>query len=345
VPSGGTTLSYWENEDWDFGNSGTTTGSLSNLLLTPLLPQNPVSCNLVQMIGSASLPSVSAANTMTVRVANGNTLRFVASISNTCDNLVNLVLMSRGTGNNTDNLFTVGSTQASFRTLQSHVYDVSASGGGSASMSIKSSLSVSVSYPALTSAQSVNGASSWTTWGIGYSTWSSSTTASASLASSSSNTFSTSCATAWPGTTAWASNKLIPLPFATSLSAGQWWLGYWRHSNTSSTQSTAQSNASATNCSYTSNVAGSNLTMTGQITWAGLTGAIANSLGWLGGNSQATLAPIEGHGSFSGTWSPGTTYLNAAGQPNGAIAMSQISSMAGFFQPYVGLQVKRVGSQ
>jgi hypothetical protein len=328
---------------YNAGNSATVTASLSELALQPFQLNDYLSFNQLDLIGSASLTSTTAANTFTVSVGGASSFSFGYSASNSGYNLVDIILFTRGSGNYTGELFTAASTRNSFITLQSHAVSLSATSSGANSWGAKasSSVTVSVSFPLFTSGQLINGASSWTTWGMGYSTWSSTITTSNSTTGATNSTGSFSMAGTWPATTAWASNKLVPLNWASSLTPGEYWLGIKRASSTSSNSSSTQSNVGANN-SYTTAINASNLTLTGQITWVGWTASIVNSLGIMGTGALATLAPDPGQGSFSGTYDPANTYLNAAGEPNGAIAFSQISTSTSFFRSWFMLANQRI---
>lgn len=318
--------------------TATSTGGLGTLHLMPLNPQWPVTCAQVNVIASNALSSTTAGNTMTFSIGGASSIRFGYSLSNTNSQLVDAYLFSKGTGGFTSNLQTFGSTRNSFVTFQNHSYDFSANvtAGGSGSWSLKSSVSVSVSFPGMTSGTmtSINNATTVTTWGTGYTVWTSSISTSTSNTFATSATASASLAGTWPATTAWASMKLVPLMFATSIAAGENWLGLNLGSSSSSSSSSASSNVAAGR-TYTSSINGSALTMSANITYLGMTNSIINSLGYMGGNTLATMGPWQGHGSFSATYSPASTYVNNAGQANGAIAFTQISTNASFFQTWM----------
>lgn len=344
----GTTLSNFEPYDFGLNVSSISNDGIGTMNVMPFRLWQNLSFGQINVIASASFPVTSAANTMSFSVSANSSLRFGASFSISNSNYVDVYLFSKLGGGSTTNLGTYASTRNTFGTLQNHSYDLSVNktGGNSGSYSIRSTVSVSVTFPFVTSGTQTSGnaATTITTWGTGYSSWTS------TASNSSSNTFATnalpktdSLASTWPATTAWASMKLINLNFGTSLSAGEWWIGINRQSATSSSSSTASSNGAAGN-TYTSSINASNLTYTAQLTYAGITNTIANSLGFLGGNTNSSVMPSVGHGSFSATYSPDSTYVNNAGQANGVIAISDIRSNANFFKTWIQFNSVRVAS-
>jgi hypothetical protein len=245
-------------------------------------------------------------------------------------------------------LQTFASTRNTFITIYLLTFRANATltntAGGT--MGLSQSLTVSVSYPMMTSstATSINPASSYTAWGTGYSTWSSTASNTASQTISTSNSRTTSIASTYPATAGWSSYKMIPLNFGTSLTPGEYWLGLMRQTATATSSTTGSSitGAAGTGASYSVTYSGTNLTQTGMISWAGATHSIASSLGWLGTVSQATMAAGPGLGTFSGTWASDTTYLNNLGNPAGAIAFSQINTAASFFRSWFQMASNRI---
>jgi hypothetical protein len=55
----------------------------------------------------------------------------------------------------------------------------------------------------------------------------------------------------------------------------------------------------------------------------------------MGGNTLASLGPEIALGSFSGTWDKATQYNNNQGNPNGAVALSQVRTDVSFFQKWM----------
>jgi hypothetical protein len=326
-------------------NSGTTNWGNQTLFLQPFYVQQPISFDRVHMIGSVAQASTTAANTMSLSFGtSGQSQQFSATANVTNGNLVNLFLFSLGAGASSTDLQTAGSTQLSFLTNETLSYVANGTcGANSISMSISQSVSIIASFPAITSGTttSVNAATTVTTWGMGYSTWNSSTTNSTSSGGTSNATQSISIAGTYPATTAWASHKLIPLPFATSLSAGQWWLGFNRSTTTSSGLTTSNTSVVAGR-SYTSSVNLSNLTQTNQISWLGNTTTLASSLAFMGAGAAASLAPSPGHGTYSATYAASKTFMNNAGQANGEIAISDIATNISFWKPWFQLASNRI---
>lgn len=339
-------ISFYEPFDWNMAASATTTYGSQTLFLFPLSLQAPVSFDRVHMIASGSLGTVSAANTITASFAtSGQSQAFSLNAFFSNSNLVNLFLFSKGaTGGSTTDLKTYGSTQLSFVTFHTHTLShVATCASSSVTQSLTSSQSLIVSYPGISSGTvtSVNAATTVTTWQTGYTSWTSTATNSTSSAGTSNATKTISIASTYPATTGWSSNKLIVLPFATSMSEGQWWLGFNWSSSTSSAISTSQTSIAAGR-SYSTAVNASNLTMSNQLTWAGFTNTLASSLGFLGVQSSASMAPSPGHGTYSATYAATKTFMNNAGQANGEIALSDIATVVSFWKPWVQLASNRI---
>ncbi|HSZ58560.1 MAG TPA: hypothetical protein VK797_23030 [Tepidisphaeraceae bacterium] len=333
------TNSYFEPYEFNVG-SATTSGGLGTMFLQPFRLDNYLSFNVVNVIASASLTSTSAANTVTFSNGGASSFNANASYSFTNSNLVDLYLFSRGSGGFTDELWTFASTRNSFVTYEGHTYAFNVT---NSTISISSSAAATVSFPSLTSntMTTINAATTITTWAPGYGSWTSSISNSSSTTGATGATSSFSLTGTWMATTAWASNKIVPLAFASSLSPGDYWIGVNMASSTSSSSSSA-STSGAAGRTFTLSVNASNLTLSGQLTYVGFTNSLASSLGRMGQGSAATMAPSPGHGSFSATYSPASTYLNNAGQANGAIAFSQISTAGSLFKTWLEFANNRV---
>ncbi len=240
---------------------------------------------------------------------------------------------SRGSGSYSTEIETIGSTRNSIITFYNVTYSgrISAANGttGNCSWTCSNSVSISVSYPALTSGTvQPGGGGTHTTWGLGYSVWGPaavSTTNSGTVCTSANTTFAV--VSTHPATTEWASMKVLPLNWATSFPAGDYWLGILRTTSTGSS-STSQSSittfavAGSTASSMAITYQASNMTQT----------------------ALATLAPNPGHGSFSATYSPLSTYVNNATvtNPVGAIAFSQINTNVSFFSTWMMFANNRI---
>lgn len=337
--------SFFEPVEW-FGNaSSASINGLGTLGLQPFFLNNYLSFNCLNMIVSAALSGTfgGSANTFTVSINGLSSHGFSATASITNSNNISVALFTRGGGSNTDMLYTISTTSFSLATAFINAITLSATGGAASwSATLSSKMSVSLSWPTMTSGQAINGASSWTTWAPGYTNSNSSTSGTNSTIAALVTT-SFSLGSSFPGNLSsfWQSNKMLPIPFAGSLTPGDYWLGIWRMSSTSSTLSTANANVGANN-SYTSSVNWSAGTSTGQLSWAGSTASIVSSLGWLGAASQATMVPSPGQGSFSATYATNSTYANAAGQPNGAVAFSNINSGVQIFRSWLQFAVNRI---
>jgi hypothetical protein len=346
------TMSYLEPMMMLLG-SATMSNSLSQLNLQPVMVPYNLSFGQINMIGLASLPVSTIVNTASFRIAAVNTVRYSGAYTVTNCNMYDLFLFSQGTGGYSTEIETIASTRNSFVTYYNMSYDISgvktatATSASTGSISARQTLSVSVVYPAMISGviTSVNPASNFTTWGTGYGTWTS------TCSNSSSDTINITIgktlgiASSWPATTGWASNKLIPLQFATSVGPGLYWVGVIRStSSNSASGGTGNTIATAgTGASYSFTYGASAQTQTAQITWGGRSNSVVSSLGWMGQASQASLAHAPGLGSFSAAWASNSTYLNNAANPNGAVAFSQICTNVSFFRSWMAFDLKGVG--
>lgn len=339
---GGATMSVFE-PFYLMNATATTTHAAQTVYLQHISAPAALTFGQVNAIGSMSL-SQNGGNTLTENInvtdtgARSNAISYGASHSASA--FMDLFLFSRGSGGYSTEIETIASTRNTF--ITQHALTLSASltkgAGVTYSVSYWQSLNLSLSYPAITSdtVTSVNAASTFTTWGTGYSLFTISTTSSISTSygALTSNSLSMS---AYPLTTAWSSNKMVLLNFASSLSAGNHWIGLRTASSTSS--STASGNTGQARLTLTYTSAGMNSVI--PMTVVGNTNTIASSLGWLGQASQATMAPSPGEG-FFGTYDPGSTYLNNAGNPNGALAFTQISSHTSFFKTWLQFASNRI---
>lgn len=337
-------MSFYEPYPLFGGGGASSSQGLSTLHVFPFVPPACVSFNQLNLIASASLVTTTAPNTLTVTnntVGGANvSFNFQVTFSFSNSQFIDLFLFSKGSGGFSTNLFTVASTRNSVVTFATHTYNASLS---SVSLSIKSSISEVISYPALTSGTqtSINAASTVTTWAPGYDSFTASTSTSNSTSSNPGTTWSLSCPGTFVATTLISSSKMFAMNFATSISGGEWWLGIRVGSSTSSGSSTANTNANAS-ASYTFANSASVLTASGNLSSLGQTVTISNSLGYLSGNSASTLGPYQVQGSFSATYDPGTTYVNNAGQPNGAIAMSNVKTNVSNWRPWFQLCSNRL---
>src|SRR5574342_333897 len=115
APPTGQTLSDFEPYSW-YENTGTSTGSLSQLHLIPLtIPQN-LTFNNINFIGSGSVATRSAGNTFQFRLTNVQSIGYSAVYSVTNINHVDMFLFSRGTGGFSSELETIASTRNSYIT-------------------------------------------------------------------------------------------------------------------------------------------------------------------------------------------------------------------------------------
>lgn len=347
APGAGATYSnYFAPFPWD-ENSATSTLSLSNLGVQPFTLGVNLSFGQINFIGSASVAPTSASNNFSARLTNSTqACSFTAAYSVTNSDIVDLYFFSRGTGAFSTELESVFSTRNSWVTYYNatHSGSVTLTNTAGGSVKVSQAFSVSISYPMITSGQSINGATSHTTWGTGYTTWTS------TASNNSLDTISTSAAKAialastYPATTAWTSNKMIPFNLGSTMSPGEWWIGMVRYSGTSSSSSSsgAFTGPAGTGNSFSTTYAASGLTQTGALTFAGQTATIISSLGWLGFASQNSMAPSPGLGSFSGTYSGTQTYVNNAGNPNGAIALSDVRTQVSFFSSWFQMASNRI---
>lgn len=327
--------------------TATSSGTLSQLNLQPFYLDKNQSFGQINMVGIATVVPTSASNSYSARLTNstqGHSYQEGYSIGNT--NFIDLFLFSRGSGSFSSELETFASTRNSFATNYNATWRVAATLTNTAGGSLLASQSVSVliSYPFVTSGQTINGATSHTTWGTGYTTWNSTASNSTSFTHSTSAARTLSCASTYPATVGWSGAKIIDFHFGTSLSAGEYWLGMVRYSSTSSASSTGSSvtGALGTGNSYSNTYNASALTQTAGLTIAGKTNTIVNSLGSLGFVTTNNMAPDFGLGSFSGTWASNTTYLNNAGNPAGAVAFTQILTGVSFFQSWFQMNSNRM---
>jgi hypothetical protein len=340
----GTTLSLYEPFPLMIA-SATTTAGLWTLNLLPFTLYNPISFSQINVIGSASVANTSASNTYTVSIGGTSSHAFSAGFSITNANMIDLFLFSQPTDGYSTDLRTFTSTRVSFNTYLSATYSVSAIGGAAStgSISMWHTMSQMISYPAMTSSTltSINALSTFTNWGVGYTSFGTNANTSNSTTFNTTATSSISVASTGGATTAWSSWKMIPLPFATSLSVGQYWLGMVRQSSTASASNTGNTNVGANN-TYTTNISGASaMTMTARLSLVGNTVSIASSLGWLGAASANSMAPVPGLGSFSATWASNTTYMNNNAQLVGEIAFSQLRTDVSFFRTWLQFAVNR----
>jgi hypothetical protein len=325
-------ISYYEPFPVHSGSSSQNR-ALSTLYLQPFAPQYALSFNMINQIASATVVSTSCSNRIDFRIAGNSSHTFTAGVSATMANMEDLFLFSRGTGGFSSNINLINSTRNNFSTLYSLTYSHSGVGpaaGSLASGSLWHSFSWAVIYPALTSAQStsVNANSSVTVWGPGYGTYSP-----ASVGTSISTTYNTTnttgnynVASTFANNTRISSYKLIPFFFEQSLTPGEYWLGMRRSSSSATAAGTGNGGVGANN-SYTYTINTTQLTGSYQLTHYGRTYSQLSSLGWLGDISRNNMWPQDGHGSFTATYDPTVTYVNNAGQPAGAIALSNIHSL------------------
>jgi hypothetical protein len=332
-------VNYLEPADWgDVANASvTTTYGLGALYLCPVNVPDGLACNQLNLIASVTFPTTSAGNTFSVSfTSSARSLGLTTAYSLFATHWADFYLFSAGAGGSSTDLVTVSSTAVPFATTQWQTWALSASAGAaSQTASLSNSVSLSASFPGMTSGTltSVNAATTVTTWGPGFTNWTSSASLSSSSSKTTGATMSFSVGSTWPAATAWASNKLVPIPWALTLAPGLYWLGLNRRTSTGSSSSSANANVSA-NQSYTATLNGSALTLTAQMTWAGFTASVINSLGVLGAGSAASLAPSPGHGTFSATYDPATTYYNNAGQQSGEVALSNVNTNVSLWKPW-----------
>ena len=344
APGGAATYSNFFEPFFYHEATNTTSGSLSQLHLQAFsLPVN-LSFGQINMLGSVSFQT-SVANTATFRLTPNTNMQWIASYSISNSGFVDLFLFSRGTGSYSTALYTQASTRNSLITnfFHTHHMSVNHTAGSTGSWTLRRTMSVSLSYPMLTSGTTSPGAgTTHTTWGTGYTTWQSTASNSGTNTYNTTNTASASIASTFPAHTEWSSIKMWPLHFGTSLTPGQWYIGMVGRSSTSSSSSSTHTNATATGNSFTVNYNVSANTMTGSRSWLGDTMSIASSLGWPGQNTANSMAPSPGQGSFSGTWHEATTYLNNAATSGGAVAFSQLRTQISFFRTWMQFASQRI---
>lgn len=330
---------------WDYtpAVSVSSTGGIGTLHLFPFLVNTNLTFNQINMIGSASQATTAVPNTYSATGSANSSIGHSYTASHSNSRFFDLFLFSRGTGGFSTEMQTFASTRVSMITVgtltNNYTHSVGATSG---TATIKQSYSYIVSVPTMTSGTmtSVNAASTVTTWQPGYSSITGSTTAS-TTSSQTNGSLSISLAGAYPGTTGFVSNKMVAFPFASSLPAGQYWLGMVQSTGNSSSSSGSFSNTAAAN-SLNTTINASVLTTMGSYSSNGMTSTIASSLGWIGNASQATMAWAPGHGSFSATWASNTTYNNNAGNPAGAVGFSQINSGVSFWRPWIEFASNRI---
>jgi hypothetical protein len=339
--NGGPTLQYYEPSEWNIHSYSSTRG-VGTLGLQPFYPPYNLSFGHLNMIGSGSVAPTSHGNTVAFRAAGNSSHGY--SQSHTIENIMyeDIFLFSKGTGFFATNLFSFASTRITFgtRILESWAHSgVGPSAGSIASASLRRTMSIQVSYPAITSgtSSSINANSSATVWNTGYSSFGSTASNSNSTTYNTTNTTGNyNLASTFPAAAVFSSYKMVPMNFASSVTPGEYWIGMRRMSTTNSTLDSANNGQGANN-SYTTTFQASNLTRTDQINWAGNTNTIVSSLGPFGAVSQATMGPWYGIGTLSATYDPTATYVNNMGQAAGAIAFSQIRTNVSFFRTWLQL--------
>lgn len=322
------------------GGTATTTGGLQTVYIEGFTAPQPVSFGQVNMIGSLSLATQSAPFTLTGPTLGTNattTITGNARFGHSVSDLIGMVVFDRGTGVFSSCVETLKSSLGSLVSVHdvSVAWSLAKNVASTVSLQLSQTYSAGVVFPVISSATSttLNPATTATVWGTGYSTITQSSSSSSSLTYNRSASTTLSVSSPFPATTLWQSNKMIPLPFAGSLDAGNHWLGRMENSSSSSSST---SNGSG-NYSY----GGSMHTASKAVTWAGMTNSISNSLGWVGQQSTSTMAPAQGDGYF-GTYDPASTYINNAGNPNGALAFTQISSNTSYFRPWIQFASNRI---
>lgn len=347
--AGGSTFSNYFEPFPLLDGTATSTLSLSNIGIQPFWLDDAISFGNINMVGNATVVPTSASNNWSVRLTNSSQgLIYSAQYGVTNSNFVDMFLFKRGTGGYSSELETFASTRNSFITYFNMTQSARASltGTSGGNVSLSQNLSMSISYPFMTSGTmtSVNANTTFTTWGSGYTTWNSTASNSISTTMATSATTSLSIASTYPATVGWSGAKLINFNFGSSLTAGEYWLGINMNSSTSSSSGSGSTitGAAGTGASYTATYNASNFTSSQMLTYAGKTNSIANSLGSLGFITTNNMAPQFGLGSFSGTWDKGTTYVNNAGNPNGAIAFTQLRTGVSNFQSWFQFGSNRI---
>jgi len=339
----GTFTNCYEPFDLQDGTA-TLSGSLSQLNLQPFILPNNISFGQINFIGIGTVPATSASNSHSARLTN-STQRYTFGSSYTIGNtnLVDWFLFSRGAGVSTSELQTFASTRNSFITHYLATYNggctLTNTAGGSVSGS--QTVSMTISYPFLTSytSTSVSTNSTYTGYSSGYTTWTSGANNNSTFTISTSAARTLSIGSTYPATVGWSGAKRINMNFATSLTAGEYWLGYLRHSSSSSSSSSANAftGAAGTGNSYSATFNHTAYANTMQLTFVGKTATVVNSLGSLGFVTTNNMAVEPGLGSFSGTWASNTIYLNNMANPAGAIALTQIRSNVSMFRSWFQL--------
>jgi hypothetical protein len=331
-------------EPYPFQNAIASQGNpaVNTLNLIPFVIERDLTFNAVNLVASLSLQS--GALNQSVTISNGGASSFIyhASQSFTAGQSLIMYLLSKGGGASSTDLQTFASTVNAINSYANLSFALSVT---NSSWTIGSSVSVSVSYPAMTSATStsVNAATTVTLWGPGSSTWTGSTANSSSTSFATSTTAGPSITATYPSTTAWSGAKLIPANWATSLPIGEYWLGYQWVSSTSSSSATATTNMGAGHTATVSFGLGTGFLLAASASYYGATASIASSLGWIGQGSNSTVGPIPGCGIFTATSYAGSvTYYNNAGQQSGEIALSNISTVNNYFSLWMEFASNRI---
>ena len=345
---GGYTNSFHEPVMWNDVNSATATAA-NLMVLQPFTLNNYLSFGQINMVVSVGTNNVIVDAYASFFCASGASLTLGTTGANSCMQLINLILFSRGTGNNTDNLFSIASTQNSIITFQTFNMAASASASASSQYGTYTGYGTyAVSYPAITSAtvssSVVGSTSSWTTWGTGYASTTSTQSTTQHVTFTNSTLGGQGLNQGFTNVTSlWTGNRMMPFQFATSLPPGEYWLGILSTSSISSSSSSSVGGVIATSNTYTANnTVYNNITISNRLSYAGSTATLVNSLGWFGGATAGTMAPSPGHGSFNQVYYPSSTYVNNAHQPNGAIAFSQINTDASFFRSWLQFASNRI---
>lgn len=342
------TLTNFYEPFYMLDGTATYSQSLSQLNVQPFTLDDNISFGQIQMLAIGTLPATSFSNSLSGRLTN-STQRFLYSNHYTVGNteFYDLFLFQRGTGKFTTAIQTFASTRNSFATNYQFTNwgDATLTNASGGSLRGSQTVSITVSYPFMTSAQSIDGASTHTTWQSGYTTWTSAANNSSSFTYSTSAARTLSIGSTFPATVGWSGAKMVNFNFATSLTAGAYWLGMLRHSSSSGASATNHSftGAAGTGNSFSTSYNSTAVAVTQTLQFIGKTNTIVNSIGFLGFITTNNLAPNVGLGSFSGTWASNTTYLNNAANPAGAIAYSQIRTQSSFFQTWFQMGSNRMG--
>lgn len=341
--AGAATLSRWiPYEVSGVSTNGQSVGASFLNIMPFVLPAN-LTFNQINLIGSAAPLTRTAGNTIQMSASNGSTMGLTYQATGGNSLSFNVILFSRGSGVFSTNLMSFASTGALFATNATMTYQVSVTGGLTASYTFLSSYASSLTFPGLSSstATSINAASSYTAWQLSAMTISGSTTASTANTGATVATFSSSLVGTFPSTTMFSSYQMLPIPFATSLSQGEYWIGLNWYQSVSNGSGTTGGNLAAGN-SMTITIQGSNLQQNASMSTLGGQYTIAGSLGWFGSGTASTLGLMPGHGTLNQTYNPGSTFVNNMGQANGAIAFSQIATSSSFWRPFVEFATLRV---